>query len=225
MDGSHGQDCRLEQGLMAVRIHETAIIEPNVQIGDDTAVWDNVHIRRGASVGHHCIIGEKTYIGQDVVVGDLVKLNAVVYICTGVTIERGVMVSAHVTFTNDTYPRATDPKLDALRSSEADESTLSTTVREGATIGAAAVIGPGLELGRFSMIGMGSVVTRSVEDFSLVVGNPARMVGYVCRCGSRLELPLGSSDGATTECGSCGRCFKIHGGRVLETDDSPRRTS
>jgi len=210
---------------MAVRIHETAIVELDVEIGDGTAVWDNVHIRKGARIGRDCIVGEKTYVGQDVVVGDLVKLNAFVYICCGVTIEQGVMVSAHVAFTNDLYPRATTPELDLLRPSDADESTLDTTVCEGATIGAGAVIGPGIELGRFSMIGMGSVVTRSVADFNLVVGNPASLIGYVCRCGSRLGIPTQSSDEALAQCASCGRSYRKQYGRITEIERGPGHVS
>lgn len=202
---------------MTARVHETAIIGFNVEIGDGTAVWDNVHIRDGARIGTDCVIGEKTYLGPNVVVGHLVKINTSAFICTGVTIERGVMVSAHVVFTNDRYPRATTPDLERLRPSEADETTLSTLVCEGATIGAAAVIGPGIVVGRFAMIGMGSVVTRSVPDFHLVIGNPAVTVGYVCRCG----IPL---DGGTeafgrtpdTECQSCGRPYQMVDGAILE---------
>lgn len=202
---------------MTARVHETAIIGSNVEIGDGTAVWDHVHIRDGVRIGTDCVIGEKTYLGPNVVVGHLVKINTSAYICTGVTIERGVMVSAHVVFTNDRYPRATTPDLERLRPSEADETTLSTLVCEGATIGAAAVIGPGIVVGRFAMIGMGSVVTRSVPDFHLVVGNPAGTVGYVCQCG----IPL---DGGTeafsrtpgTECQSCGRPYQLVDGAILE---------
>ena len=95
------------------RIHPTAIIEDGVSIGSGTAVWDSVHMRTGARVGRDCIIGEKTYIAPDVVVGDRCKLNVFVYVCTGVTIEDGVMVAANVTFTNDRFPRATTPELDA----------------------------------------------------------------------------------------------------------------
>lgn len=202
---------------MTARIHETAIIGSGVEIGRGTSVWDHVHIRDGAHVGAECIVGEKSYLGPGVIVGDLVKINTSVYICTGVTIERGVMVSAHVVFTNDRYPRATTPNLERLRPSEADETTLSTLVREGATIGAAAVVGPGIVVGRFAMIGMGSVVTRSVPDFHLVVGNPAATVGYVCRCG----IPLGRGAEAfgrtpDTECRSCGRSYHTVDGAILE---------
>lgn len=209
---------------MAARIHETAIVESDVEIGEGTAIWDNTHIRSGARIGRDCIVGEKTYIGQDVLVADLVKLNAFVYVCTGVTIGRGVMVSAHVTFTNDLFPRATTPELGRLRPSEADESTLETAVREGATVGAGAVIGPGIELGRFSMTGMGSVVTRSVPDFGLVVGNPARLIGYVCRCGTRLGITTEASDLVLSHCESCDRQYAMESGHIVEASDEVDHT-
>src|SRR5689334_19766088 len=93
-------------GLVNVRVHPTAIIEDGVTVGARTSVWDHVHIRRDASIGSDCIIGEKTYIAYGVSIGDLVKINAMVYICAAVTIERGVMISAGTIFTNDRFPRA-----------------------------------------------------------------------------------------------------------------------
>src|SRR5207237_340454 len=122
-------------------------------------------------------------IASDVVIGSRVKINAFVYVCAGVTIEDGVMVSAGTVFTNDRFPRATTPGLKALRSSDPDEHTRKTLVREGATRGAGCRVGSGLTVGRFAMAGMGSVVTRSVPDFFLAVGSPARPVGCVRRCG------------------------------------------
>src|SRR5690606_33706832 len=111
-----------------VRIHPTAIIEPDVQIGDNTSVWDCVHIRRGAQIGHDCIIGEKTYVAYDVRIGNLCKINANVYICAGVTVHDGAMIAAHTVFTNDLQPRATDPDVLSLRASAANKTTLLTTV-------------------------------------------------------------------------------------------------
>ena len=93
------------------------------------------------------------------------------------------MISAGTIFTNDRFPRATSPGLDQLRSSDPDEQTLPTLIERGATIGAGSIIGCGLTVGAFAMVGMGSVVTKSVSPFHLVMGNPARSVGYVCRCG------------------------------------------
>ena len=164
-------------------VHPTAIIEDNVEIGAGSSVWDNVHIRRSAKIGKECIIGEKTYVAYEVRIGDRVKINAFVYICAGVVIEDGVMVSAGVIFTNDRFPRATSSDLSQLRSSAPDESTEETLVEAGATIGAGCRIGSDLTVGRWSMVGMGSVVTKSVPPFHLAFGSPARSVGYVCRCG------------------------------------------
>lgn len=209
---------------MATRIHETAIIEEGVELGDSTAVWDNVHIRRRAKIGAECIIGEKTYIACDVRVGNRVKINGFVYICAGVTIEDGAMISAGTIFTNDRFPRATTPDLQHLRSSEPDEQTLPTLVREGATIGARCVIGCDLTIGRFAMIGMGSVVTRSVPDFHLALGNPARSVGCVCRCGQVLRK-FGAGAGTPSDrmdCVACGFSYFISSQSVRELNPACR---
>jgi UDP-2-acetamido-3-amino-2,3-dideoxy-glucuronate N-acetyltransferase len=203
--------------LAKARIHSTAILEQDVQIGAGTAIWDNVHIRRSAQIGTECIVGEKTYIAPGVRIGNRVKINAFVYICSAVTIEDGVMLSAGVIFTNDRYPRATTPDLRQLRTSEPDEHTLPTLVREGATIGAGSRIGCDLTIGRFAMVGMGSVVTKSVPDFTLVVGCPARPVGYVCRCGEPVLRfgPDSLPSDATLGC-SCGLLYELKAGVVTE---------
>jgi acetyltransferase-like isoleucine patch superfamily enzyme len=193
-------------------VHPTAIVEAGVAIGRNTAIWDNVHIRHSTSIGDECIVGEKTYIAYGVHIGDRVKINAFVYICTGVTIERGVMIAAGTVFTNDRFPRATTPDFLRLRSSEPDEETLTTVVREGATIGAQSTIGCGLSIGRFAMVGMGSVVTRDVPDFHLVAGNPARLIGAVCACGR--VIARGNAMSSVTAlikiCSACGARYEIH---------------
>jgi acetyltransferase-like isoleucine patch superfamily enzyme len=199
---------------MSAFVHPTAIVEKNVRIGDDTSIWDNVHIRRNSVIGNKCIVGEKSHISYDVKIGDLVKINAFVYICTAVTIEDGVMISAGCIFTNDRYPRATNPDLKSLRDSAPDEHTLPTLVKGGATIGAGAIIGCNLTIGRFSMVGMGSVVTRSVPDFHLVMGNPARLHAYVCRCGEPIGKPGDSGDLA---CRLCARTYRLEQQEVIET--------
>jgi len=202
-----------------MRIHETAIIEADVKIGEGTSVWDNVHIRHGAQIGEECIVGEKTYIAYDVKIGNRVKINAMVYICAEVTIEDGVMISASTTFTNDRFPRATMPDLKTLRPSEPDEHTLKTLVREGSTIGAGCTIGNDLTIGRWSMIGMGSLVTKDVADFHLVIGSPARPIGAVCKCGQLIHK-FGEVDQAFVEC-DCGLRYSIHGQDVTEFKDVP----
>jgi UDP-2-acetamido-3-amino-2,3-dideoxy-glucuronate N-acetyltransferase len=182
-----------------------------VRIGGGTAVWDGVHIRRGAVIGERCIVGEKTYIAYDVVIGDLVKLNAFVYVCAGVTIEDMVMISAGAVFTNDRFPRAADPALRMPLTSEPTAETLSTVVKQGTTIGANATIGPGIELGAFSMVGMGAVVTRSVLPLQLVVGCPARPAGWVCMCGA----PLRPRRGRRVVCVTCSRSYATASGRPV----------
>lgn len=202
---------------MTAFVHPTALIEEGVEIGAGTSIWDSVHIRRGARLGEECIVGEKTYIAYGVRIGHRVKINAMVYICAGVTIEDGVMVSAGSIFTNDRFPRAATPDLKRLRPSEPDEHTLPTLVREGATIGAGCTLGNDLVIGRFAMIGMGSVVTRSVPDFHLALGHPARPVGCVCRCGQLLLRFEGEDGGARqATCPACGRSYQVKAGEVRE---------
>jgi len=204
---------------MTTRIHPTALIEEHVTIGNGSAIWDNVHIRHGAKIGADCIVGEKSYIAYDVVIGDRVKINAMVYICAAVTIEDGVMISAGTTFTNDRFPRATTPNLKELRPSEPDEETLPTLVKEGATIGAGCTIGNDLSIGRFAMVGMGSLVTKPVEDFHLVLGHPARPYGCVCRCGHPL-LRFDEMEGPEmkVDCSACGLPYRIADQQVEELD-------
>jgi UDP-2-acetamido-3-amino-2,3-dideoxy-glucuronate N-acetyltransferase len=201
---------------MTVRVHPTAIVETGVELGAGTSVWDNVHIRGPARIGSDCIVGEKTYIAYGVDIADRVKINAFVYICTAVTIERGVMIAAGVTFTNDHYPRSCEPDLETLKSSAPDDDTRATRVCEGATVGARAVIGSDLTIGRFAMVGMASLVTHSVPDFHLVIGHPARSVGYVCRCGKPIHKFAGPAPSIPETRCACGRTYVVDSGRVRE---------
>lgn len=197
-------------------IHPTALVEKGVEIGENSKVWDNVHIRGGAQIGHNCIVGEKTYIAYDVKIGNFVKLNANVYICALVTIEDLVMISAHTVFTNDKFPRAFPPNLDGLASSDVNEETLPTLVKRGVTIGANATIGPGITLGEFAMIGMGSVVTKDVPPHALVHGNPARVRGYVCACGPFLGDVEKIQSAGKVSCERCGREYSFRDGKFTE---------
>ncbi len=203
---------------MSIRIHPTALIEENVQIGAGSSIWDNVHIRHSTTLGEECIVGEKTYIAYGVSIGNRVKINAMVYICNAVTIEDGVMISAGTIFTNDRFPRATTSDLKQLRPSEPDEHTLPTLVREGSTIGASCTIGNDLTIGRFAMIGMGSLVTKSIPDFHLAIGHPAKSVGCVCRCG-QLMMRFSEQDAekiTVINCSSCGLDYEIENQQVRE---------
>jgi acetyltransferase-like isoleucine patch superfamily enzyme len=197
-------------------VHPTAIVEEGVTIGAGTSIWDHAHLRRGAAIGRQCIVGGKSYVAGGVTIGDRVKINAFVYLCAGVTLEDGVMVSAGTVFTNDRSPRATTPDLQTLRPSEPDEHTRPTRVREGATLGAGCVVGSGIEIGRFAMVGMGALVTRSVPDFHLAIGHPAVSAGAVCRCGEVVARFAGGEDVPDARCGACGREYAVVGGHVTE---------
>ncbi len=204
---------------MSVRIHPTANVEENVQLGDGTSVWDNAHIRHGTILGEECIVGGKSYIAYDVRIGHRCKINSSVYICAAVTLEDGVMISAGTIFTNDRFPRATTSNLRELRSSDPDEATEPTLVRCGATVGAGCIIGSNLTIGRWAMIGMGSVVTKSVPDFHLAIGSPARSIGTVCRCGQLLAMFSDTQPAAESyNCATCRRRYRRDQLAITEED-------
>lgn len=161
-------------------IHPTADVEPGVSIGADTKVWHRAHIRSGASIGSRCVLGKDVYIDVDVVIGDGVKIQNGVSVYRGVTLGDDVFVGPHAVFTNDRYPRA----------SSSDWTVVPTIVHRGASIGANATIVCGVELGAYCVVGAGAVVTRSVDCYTIVVGNPARFAGAVCERGHPLRYLL-----------------------------------
>lgn len=166
-------------------IHPSAQIDDDVVIGDDTMIWANVQVRRGARIGSRCVFGRNSFVDLDVTVGDNVKVQNNASLYEGVTLEDGVFVGPHVIFTNDRLPRAITPT-GTLKTT--DDWTLgTTTVRQGASIGAGAVIVTGVEIGRWAMIGAGTVVTSDVPDHGLAVGNPGRVIGFVSAGGARCE--------------------------------------
>jgi UDP-2-acetamido-3-amino-2,3-dideoxy-glucuronate N-acetyltransferase len=166
-------------------IHPTADVSPQAQIGVGTRIWHHAQIREGAVIGGQCIIGKNVYIDFGVRIGDKVKVqnNALLY--HGLTVEDGVFIGPQACLTNDRFPRAITPDGD-LKGAD-DWIVGPTLIRYGASIGASATVLAGLTIGRFAMVGAGAVVTRSVPDYGLVVGVPARLVGYVCKCGRPLE--------------------------------------
>jgi len=179
--------------------HPTAIIESE-DIGEDCRIWHFVHIREGASLGKNCNIGKGVYIDRDVRIGNNVKIQNFVSVYKGVEIEDDVFVGPAVTFTNDLLPRAFRWE---------DELIEKTFVRKGASIGANSTILCGIEIGRYAMIGAGSVVTRNVPEFGLVFGNPAELRGFVCYCGRKLtDDPKAEGE---FECEYCGKTVVIEG--------------
>ncbi|QEG38984.1 N-acetyltransferase [Roseimaritima ulvae] len=167
-------------------IHPQALVDDREAVGCETNVWAFAHIMSGARVGNHCNIGDHAFVESGAVVGNNVTIKNQVLIWEGITIEDDVFVGPGVIFTNDRYPRS--PRMANARQRYADKAAWlqPTRVRRGASLGAAATICPGLELGHYCMVAAGAVVTQNVAAFSLVMGSPARQVHYVCSCGQKL---------------------------------------
>ena len=158
--------------------HNTAVIDENAQIGRGTKIWLYSHILSGSEIGQDCTIGQNVSIGPNVTIGDRCKIQNNVSIYQGVTLEAGVFCGPSMVFTNVYNPRAEISKMDQTRK---------TLVKKGSTIGANATIVCGVTLGRYSFVGAGAMVNLDVPDFALVVGNPAKQIGWVCECGERLQ--------------------------------------
>jgi acetyltransferase-like isoleucine patch superfamily enzyme len=182
-----------------VRIHPSADVAPDAEIGPGTSIWNQAQVREGARIGARCIIGKNVYVDTGVVIGDDVKVQNNVSLFHGVTVEDGVFIGPHVCFTNDRVPRAVNP--DGTLKTDADWEVSPILVRYGAALGANATILPGVTIGRWGMVGSGSVVTRDVAAHELVAGNPARRLGSACPCGQ----PLRDDDGGEFV-GACPRC-------------------
>jgi UDP-2-acetamido-3-amino-2,3-dideoxy-glucuronate N-acetyltransferase len=189
----------------SVYIHPTADVSPRATLGPGTKVWHQAQVREGAVLGRNCILGKGAYVDFGVSIGDNVKIQNRASVYHGVTLESGVFVGPHAIFTNDKMPRAINP--DGSLKSDDDWELGHILVREGASIGAGAIIVTGVTIGRFAMVGAGAVVTKDVPDHGLVYGNPARLQGYVCACGHKLEKATGE---ATWQCPSCGRETNIN---------------
>lgn len=168
-----------------VRIHPTAEVSPKTQIGAGTSIWNLVQIREGVHIGRNCIVGKDVYVDFGVSIGDNVKIQNGSLVYHGVTLEDGVFVGPQVCLTNDRNPRAITP--DGLLKGNDDWVVGPILVKYGASLGACSVILPNVTIGRFALVAAGAVVTRDVPDHGLVVGNPARLTGYVCCCGRKME--------------------------------------
>jgi len=170
---------------LAPFIHPTADVSSQAVVGPGVKIWHQTQVREGARIGANCIVGKSVYIDFDVVIGNNVKIQNGVYAYHGVTVEDGVFLGPGAILTNDKLPRAINP--DGSLKSDADWEVSSILIQRGASIGAGAVILPGVTVGEFAMVGAGSVVTRDVPAHGLVYDSPARLHGYVCRCGRPLD--------------------------------------
>lgn len=164
-----------------VFIHETAIVDNGVAVGDGTRIWHWCHIMNGVTIGSGCNIGENAFIETDVRIGNNVKIKNNVALYSGVTCEDNVFIGPNAVFTNVINPRSFINRKREFKT---------TIIREGATIGANATIVCGNEIGRYAFVGAGSVVTKSVPDYCMVVGNPAKQYAFVCKCGCKLNNEL-----------------------------------
>jgi UDP-2-acetamido-3-amino-2,3-dideoxy-glucuronate N-acetyltransferase len=184
--GLLGMNAQQPSGYQA---HETAIIDAGAQIGPATRVWHWVHVCGGARIGERCSLGQNVFVANKVVIGNNVKIQNNVSVYDDVTLEDDVFCGPSMVFTNVINPRSHVPRKDEY---------LATVVKRGATIGANATVVCGHTIGAYAFVGAGAVVTRDVPDHALLVGNPARRIGWMCQCGER--LPSGKGKLRCTSC-------------------------
>ncbi len=181
-------------------IHETAIVEDGARIGKNTNIWHFAHIRNKARIGDNCNIGKDVYIDVNVEVGDNCKIQNFATIYDGVTIGSNVFIGPHVCFTNDFYPRAF----------LWDEQRLTKTiVHDGASIGANSTIIAGVSIGKYALVGAGSVVTKDVPDHAMMYGNPAKLHGFVCECGRPVSKTKTTKTNIFFICSECKKELSI----------------
>jgi len=173
-------------------VHKTAIVEDNVVLGPGCKVWHHAHVRAGAVIGEGSVLGKNVFVDEGVRVGDRSKIQNNVSLYRGVNIGNEVLVGPSAVFTNDLFPRARNE----------DWEVVTTDVHDGASIGANATIVCGSEVGAWALVGAGSVVTKNVEPHALVAGNPAKRIGWVCRCG--VVRARGEEDLPSDACPRCG---------------------
>lgn len=182
-----------------VIVHPSAEVHPSVQIGRGTRIWHQAQVRENAVIGEDCNISKDVYIDFGVTIGNRVKVQNGVSVYHGVTLDDDAFVGPHATFTNDPMPRAFS----------ADWKVVPTFVRRGAAIGANSTIVCGVTLGPYSMVAAGSTVASDVPPHGLVIGNPARLVAYICKRGHRMDALAPSDYSATYRCSACGESLKV----------------
>ena len=192
---------------MTTTIHPTAIVDDGAQLGEGTRVWHWVHICSGARIGERCSFGQNVFVGNRVVIGDNVKVQNNVSVYDDVTLEDDVFCGPSMVFTNVYNPRSAVPRKDEYRH---------TRVKRGATLGANCTIVCGVTIGEHAFIGAGAVVNKNVRPYALMVGVPAKQIGWMSEHGEQLDLPLQGQ--AVTTCEQTGATYQLHDGRVIKTD-------
>lgn len=193
--------------MSTVTIHPSAIVDEGAHIGDGSRIWHFVHVCAGAQIGRNVSLGQNVFIGNKVRIGDGCKIQNNVSVYDNVTLEDGVFCGPSAVFTNVYNPRSAVSRRDEYRD---------TIVRRGATLGANCTIVCGVTVGCFAFVGAGAVVNRDVPDYALVVGVPARHVGWISESGHRLDLPLRGEVEAS--CKSDGTTYRLQGSRVVRVD-------
>ena len=183
-----------------VYIHPTSEVSVKAEIGEGTYIWNNVQIRENCSIGKNCILSKDVYIDFDVIIGNNVKIQNGISVYHGVKIEDDVFLGPHMVFTNDLFPR----------SFIGDFELSKTLIKKGASIGANATIICGITIGEYAMVGAGSVVTKDIPDYALVLGNPAKLIGFVGKLGRRLEVITKFDDYVLMKCPKSGEEHKIN---------------
>lgn len=189
-------------------VHDTAIVDSGCEIGSNTKIWHFSHVQGGSKIGENCSLGQNVNIGNNVTIGNNVKIQNNVSVYEGVELEDYVFCGPSMVFTNVLNPRCEFPQ----RGSEHYKRTV---VKRGASIGANATIVCGHNIGKYAFVGAGSVVTKDVPDYALVVGNPARIIGWMCRCGLKLEFTENA-----VQCFRCQRNYQNLNGHVENVDES-----
>jgi UDP-2-acetamido-3-amino-2,3-dideoxy-glucuronate N-acetyltransferase len=178
-------------------VHESSYVDEGCQIGEGTKIWHFSHVMKGSVIGPACNIGQNVVVSPGVRLGRGCKIQNNVSLYTGVVLEDFVFCGPSMVFTNVVNPRSEVVRKDEYKA---------TLVKRGASLGANATVVCGITIGQYAFVGAGAVVTRDVPDFALVIGNPARRSGWMCRCGVKLR-----TNGATTSCAACGTRYILHG--------------
>jgi UDP-2-acetamido-3-amino-2,3-dideoxy-glucuronate N-acetyltransferase len=192
---------------MSAWVHESAVVDAGAQLGEGTKVWHFCHVSAGARIGERCALGQNVFVGNDVAIGNNVRIQNNVSVYDAVTLEDDVFCGPSMVFTNVVNPRAAVPRKSEYKR---------TLVRRGATLGANCTLVCGVTIGEYAFVGAGAVVRHDVPDHALVVGVPARRIGWMSRHGERLALPVEGEGEAA--CPATGERYRLAGGRVTLQD-------
>ena len=188
---------------MAIQIHETAIVDKGAEIGDNSRIWHWVHVCGGAKIGKGVSLGQNVFVGNKVVIGDQCKIQNNVSVYDNVTLEKGVFCGPSMVFTNVYNPRSLIERKNEYKD---------TLVKKGATLGANCTIVCGVTIGEFAFIGAGAVINKDVKPYALMVGVPAKQIGWMSEYGEKLDLPLEGN--AETICPYTSQKYSLKSGKI-----------